>query len=829
MPGRDIPKSEIKSRLVDALGSAVEWHGDTNVEGREPFYVHLRPPLPRRIRFYLSYVGPSGRERSDGEEYKINNRLPEDNGDDGTQVTPDRSGGYLVLIGGYNEEFDVFVFWDDPLYESYSSNNPSIQVSEFTLERAESEGIWAQPRPAGGDKNGETVVAARSDHIREALQMRYRLIRNRRILNEFLLEGWRDSGIRAQTVERIVDVFLEESDKEASLRSRRQSAIEQVAKEQDNEIDTVEQKLKGDLWTDKSPSSEGYIPTYFDPLLSDIEEIVTEKESQEGGVLLNHIDSIKSEAAIYIAALPPEDWIGTLRYNAIPLTEDSRSEWEDIEEDDVILFHSHSESEITETNDYETGVVGGAIIKEITEPRDEQWYSENNVDEDRSDIVRFKRALYTGDVEDIEIATDIEEGGSDTEQEIAAITRNALPDGKISEIIGEVPSSDERIKEISRGERPTDLEPGRELITAATTSLREFPTVNIFSKFSGTLSDDIFEGLHLPHQREQIKNQLQAALRTGKHVIMTGPPGTGKTEIAKNTAEELASKYPWQYSDSQVTTATADWSTFDTVGGYMPNEDSAGGDELTFSSGLLLNRFKDERTARQRNEPVIIDELNRANIDEAFGQLFTVLSGQPVTLQYTKNGREIEIITAESLSGLPEDHQYVVPKSWRILATMNTYDKTSLYEMSYAFMRRFSFIPVNDPFREGSYENESELGDLMLEYADEWNISPSPEQALAVAEVWRNASTAVEGRAIGPAIAKDMLENLIELVSAGSGDDSDLERPLTNVVINYIFPQLEGVPKRKQIVESITETGVSTEEVESAAEDMLELSFSDDG
>ena len=828
MPGRDIPKSEIKNRLVDALGSAVEWHGNTNVEGREPFYIHLRPPLPRRIRSYLFYVGPSGRERRDGEEYKINNRLPEDIGNDDSQVTPDRSEGYFVLIGGYNEEFDVFVFWDDSLYESYSSNNPSLQVSEATLERAEVEGIWAQPRPTGGDKEGETVVAARPDHIREALQMRYRLIRNRRLLSEFLPESWRDSSVRAQTVERTVDVFLEETDKEASLRTRRQSAIEQVAEEQNNEIDTVEQKLKGDLWTDRSPSSEGYIPTYFDPLLADIEEIVTEKESRESGALLNHIDSIKSEAAIYVVSLPPEDWIGTLRYSAIPLTEDDRTDWEDIKEDDIILFYSHSKSEITETGDYETGIIGGAIVKELAEPRDEQWYSETNSDEDHSHIIRFKREFYTGDVEDIEIATDFDEGSSDAEKEIAAITRNALPEGKTSEILGGAPSSEERIKGISRGERPTDLEPGRELITAVTTSLREFPSVNIYSKFSGTLSDEIVEGLHLPNQREQIKDQLQAALRTGKHIIMTGPPGTGKTEIAINTAEELAAKYPWQYSDSQVTTATADWSTFDTVGGYMPDEESAGGDKLTFSSGLLLNRFKDERTGRQRNEPVIIDELNRANIDEAFGQLFTVLSGQPVTLQYTKNGREIEITTSESLSGLPEAHQYVVPRSWRILATMNTYDKTSLYEMSYAFMRRFSFIPVNDPFREGSYETESELRDLMSEYADEWDLSPSSEQALAVAEVWKNASTAVDGRAIGPAIAKDMLENLMELVSAGSGSASDLEQPLTNVVINYIFPQLEGVPKRKQIVESITETGVSTQEIESAAEDMLELNFSGD-
>lgn len=44
-----------------------------------------------------------------------------------------------------------------------------------------------------------------------------------------------------------------------------------------------------------------------------------------------------------------------------------------------------------------------------------------------------------------------------------------------------------------------------------------------------------------------------------------------------------------------------------------------------------------------------------------------------------------------------QEHGYVIPKDFRIIGTMNTYDKTSLYEMSYAFMRRFAFIPVGVP------------------------------------------------------------------------------------------------------------------------------------
>jgi len=47
---------------------------------------------------------------------------------------------------------------------------------------------------------------------------------------------------------------------------------------------------------------------------------------------------------------------------------------------------------------------------------------------------------------------------------------------------------------------------------------------------------------------------------------------------------------------------------------------------------------------------LVIDELNRADIDKAFGQLFTVLSGQSVQLPYTKdNNEEVEITSANDL------------------------------------------------------------------------------------------------------------------------------------------------------------------------------------
>ena len=62
-------------------------------------------------------------------------------------------------------------------------------------------------------------------------------------------------------------------------------------------------------------------------------------------------------------------------------------------------------------------------------------------------------------------------------------------------------------------------------------------------------------------------NQLCAALNAGKHIILDGTPGTGKTEIAlkfSRAAEEN------KFMDGYVlTTATSDWSTFDTIGGLI--------------------------------------------------------------------------------------------------------------------------------------------------------------------------------------------------------------------------------------------------------------------
>lgn len=164
--------------------------------------------------------------------------------------------------------------------------------------------------------------------------------------------------------------------------------------------------------------------------------------------------------------------------------------------------------------------------------------------------------------------------------------------------------------------------------------------------------------------------QAAAHLVAGKNVVFYGPPGTGKTRAAVLLSDALC-------ASKELVTANAEWSNYQVVGGYRP-----AGESWEPDTGFLTAAAKQCGESLRREPPrpswLIIDELNRANLDEAFGDVFTLL--------------DLDYRTAEPLSYADKD--VYVPLSFRILATMNTYDQAQLFSLGYAFRRRFAFVSV---------------------------------------------------------------------------------------------------------------------------------------
>jgi MoxR-like ATPase len=259
-----------------------------------------------------------------------------------------------------------------------------------------------------------------------------------------------------------------------------------------------------------------------------------------------------------------------------------------------------------------------------------------------------------------------------------------------------------------------------------------------------------------------LKELIQNAIRSGKSIILIGPPGTGKSKIAEKICNSLkVSNY--------FVTAHSEWSVHDTIGGYTLQDSK----NLIFEPGHFLKTF-----ANQDNKTnlkwLIIDEINRADIDKAFGSLFSTFSGNRSITEYKdQQGRKIVIQFGNNdFLDHNEYYTYFIHQDWRMIATMNSYDKASLFEMSYAFMRRFAFIPVMIP---------KEITEtIIFNYLECWQIEDD-EYSNKVSKLWNIINKI---KPFGPAIIEDIYKYL--LVSNGN---------FTGALIAYVIPQFEGIPQ----------------------------------
>jgi MoxR-like ATPase len=260
---------------------------------------------------------------------------------------------------------------------------------------------------------------------------------------------------------------------------------------------------------------------------------------------------------------------------------------------------------------------------------------------------------------------------------------------------------------------------------------------------------------------EGLLESIASAIAEG-HLILTGPPGSAKSTLANRLATAVKGKTGWLPA-----TATAEWTVHDVVGGYMPGTEQTA---LVFEPGLVLEAFSSQRW-------LVVDELNRADIDKAFGELFTILSGFPVVLPQ----RDPTTGSRVTVGPVGSDDAYTVPGDWRLIGTMNTWDKTSLFRLSYAFMRRFAFVevavPPTDPYEQ-----------LISEFVASYELSLSDETTLALYEIFAGDSLRAVQRELGPGVAKSTIASLGSNLALGLSEGEALASALRA----YVLPQFEG-------------------------------------
>jgi 5-methylcytosine-specific restriction protein B len=177
---------------------------------------------------------------------------------------------------------------------------------------------------------------------------------------------------------------------------------------------------------------------------------------------------------------------------------------------------------------------------------------------------------------------------------------------------------------------------------------------------------------------EAIQAALQR-LQAKKNLILQGPPGTGKTWLAKRLGYALIGTRDRVITRKRMRSIQfhPSISYEDFVRGWRPD----GNGQLSLIDGFFLEAVEAARAERDRPFVVIIEEINRGNPAQIFGEMLTLL----------EKDKRHESEAIELAYHRHKGDRVYIPDNLYVIGTMNIADR-SLALFDLALRRRFAFV-----------------------------------------------------------------------------------------------------------------------------------------
>ncbi|MEO9887065.1 MAG: AAA family ATPase [Balneola sp.] len=186
---------------------------------------------------------------------------------------------------------------------------------------------------------------------------------------------------------------------------------------------------------------------------------------------------------------------------------------------------------------------------------------------------------------------------------------------------------------------------------------------------------------------------IHTQLLRKKNIILQGPPGVGKTFIARKIAyHQMGFK-----NDAQIELIQfhQSFSYEDFVQGLRIGEKG----NSYVKDGIFYTLCRNARANPNRPYFLIIDEINRGNLSKIFGELLMLI-------EFDKRQKKFSTTLTYAEQ---EGERFYVPENVYLIGTMNTADR-SLAIIDYALRRRFAFITLEPNYNEPFVEYLSKQG-----------------------------------------------------------------------------------------------------------------------